>query len=141
MSAPVFAHPTYTANQLERYYNRISLPSRHRDLINTASPVGTGSNALLFLTALQKYHVTKIPFENLDLHYSFHHRSPVTPEDVFEKIVDRGAGRGGWCLQMNCLFGTVLRSLGYEMFTTAGRVNTAVDTINATATGSRYNAT
>ena len=143
MNPSPFSHPTYTSAQITAYFTRILLPRAfyeiYCDLYSGGRSIGSNSNALSFLTALQQHHITAIPFENLDLHYSFHHAAPVTPEDVFEKIVTRGTGRGGWCLQMNYLFGTVLRSLGYELFTTAGRVSTAVDTISASKGPARYN--
>lgn len=71
-----------------------------------------------------------IPYENLTLHYSAH--SNVLPSDtmldmqeVYKLIVEEGMGRGGLCIQMNGMFATVLRSLGFDVTTTAARINTA----------------
>jgi arylamine N-acetyltransferase len=43
------------------------------------------------------------------------------PDDLFYKLVERGFG--GYCMENTNLFGTVLRSLGYRLYTTAARVN------------------
>ncbi len=71
-----------------------------------------------------------IPYENLTLHYSPHRN--ITPSDVmldvqeiYSLIVQEGRGRGGQCMQMNGMFATVLRSLGFEVMSTGARTNTA----------------
>ena len=130
----ISSHLTYSPEQLQLYYDRISLPSHYRDLFSESTSIGSAFNAYSALTVLQKYHLAAIPFENLELHYSPHHHISVAPVDVFDKIVRRGvaAGRGGWCLEMNSLFGTVLRSLGFEVFATGARVSTAVQPVAAT---------
>jgi arylamine N-acetyltransferase len=87
-----------------------------------------------FLQQLQRYQLASVPWENLSKFYN-PRLSPVSAllgqDDVFDKIVGAGAngrldgrgGRGGGCLENNTLFGTVLRSLGYDIFSTAGRVH------------------
>ncbi|KAJ5472788.1 hypothetical protein N7530_006789 [Penicillium desertorum] len=52
-------------------------------------------------------------------------------ESVFEKIVDGNSDRGGYCMENNTLFGTVLRSLGYNTTSVGGRVNKAVQPMSA----------
>ena len=128
------SHPTYSPEQLQLYYDRISLPSHYRELLSETPSIGNTARAHSTLAVLQKYHLAAIPFENLELHYSPHHHISVAPGDVFDKIVRRGvaAGRGGWCLEMNSLFGTVLRSLGFTVFATGARVSTAVQPVAAT---------
>lgn len=53
------------------------------------------------------------------------------PSHLFEKIVERNAGRGGYCMENSCLLGTVLKSLGYDVVATGARVNEAVQPMAA----------
>lgn len=126
-----FQHPIYSQEQLERYYDRISLSKTYRNAISKGNVAKT-QDALSILTVLQKFQLAAIPFENLELNYSSHHIISIDPADVLEKIVERGAGRGGWCMELNCLFGTVLRSIGFDVYPTAGRVSTAVQPVAGT---------
>lgn len=66
---------------------------------------------LATLRRLHRRHMLAVPFENLDPVRGI----PVTadPSDAFGKIVERG--RGGWCFEMNGLFGEVLRSIGFRV--------------------------
>jgi len=61
-----------------------------------------------------------VPFENLSLHYSKLPGISLDTEDLFEKIVERR--RGGYCMEVNCFFATVLDTLGYEVVPTGARV-------------------
>ena len=63
------------------------------------------------LRRLHRRHMLAIPFENLDPVRGV----PVSadPSDAFAKIVERG--RGGWCFEMNGLFGEVLDSIGFAV--------------------------
>ena len=117
---------TYSLKQIERYYDRTSLPRRHRQphIITQSNSVGSGED-LDFLKTLIKYQLAAVPFENLELHYSTHHTISLDPEHLFPEIVDRNAGRGGYCMENNTFFGTVLRSLGYNVLTIGARVNEA----------------
>ena len=77
-----------------------------------------------------RHHMATIPYENLALHYSPQRNrlpSDVTldMQEVYSLIVEEGMGRGGQCIQMNGMFATVLRSLGFDVTTTAARINTA----------------
>ena len=51
-------------------------------------------------------------------------------------------GRGGHCLQMNGMFGIVLRSLGFDVMSTAARINIACQDIARSPNykGPSYNA-
>jgi arylamine N-acetyltransferase len=42
------------------------------------------------------------------------------PEDLFRKIVENG--RGGYCMEVSAFFGTVLRSLGFRLYSAGARV-------------------
>jgi N-hydroxyarylamine O-acetyltransferase len=63
------------------------------------------------LRALHRAHAMAIPYENFDVQL----RRPVTidPQAAFEKLVERK--RGGWCYEMNGVFGLVLDKLGFEI--------------------------
>jgi arylamine N-acetyltransferase len=102
----------YTPEQISQYLAHISFPS----------DIPT-SNTLTYLTELQKYHLAAVPFENLTLHYSRCRQLSLDPQDLFEKVVDRRMG--GYCMENNVFFATVLRSLGFTVFSTAGRVSFA----------------
>lgn len=110
---------TFSHEQITRYFDRIQLPPVHRHY-GISSLDATA--ALEYLTTLQKYHLAWIPFENLSLHYSTHHHICLHPDDLFRKIIADGHGRGGYCMENNALFGTLLCSLGFTLYPTGGRV-------------------
>lgn len=115
------ARPTYAADQLSRYFEHISLPKESQDLSHAPAELHHPDNALGFLTRLQRHQIATVPFENLQLHYSRDHTISLDPGFLFEKVVDRG--HGGYCMENNCFFGTVLRSLGFNVFSAGARVN------------------
>lgn len=63
------------------------------------------------LATLQECHLLKVPYENLEILA----RQPLSldPQDLFQKIVVRR--RGGYCFELNALFGWLLRELGYPV--------------------------
>ncbi|MDE2134179.1 MAG: arylamine N-acetyltransferase [Alphaproteobacteria bacterium] len=73
---------------------------------------------LATLTALHHAHLQAIPYENLDVQLG----RPVTIEraPIFDKMVARR--RGGWCYEMNGLFGWALAELGFRVTRSAGAV-------------------
>lgn len=124
--------PTYSAEQLEQYFDRISLPRKYRESPIAAKRESPDSEAsLAFLRILQKYHLAAVPFENLSLHYSTQRNIRTEPHALFDKIIKRNAGRGGYCMENNGLFGTVLRSLGYDVYSVGARVNEAAQPMAA----------
>ena len=64
------------------------------------------------LFALQKAHLEKIPYNNLEILYSNQVPS-LAVEAMFEKMIRRKLG--GYCFELNGLFADLLRSLGYEV--------------------------
>ncbi len=70
------------------------------------------------LQRLQRAHVQTIPYENLDVLAG----KPVSldPIDLFRKIIV--GRRGGYCFELNTLFGWLLRELGYDLEFRMGRV-------------------
>lgn len=73
------------------------------------------------LTALHRAHLLAIPYENLDIHLG--RRLTLDPEHIFQKLVDEQ--RGGWCYEMNGLFGRVIQSVGFHVRYVAGAVGRA----------------
>jgi N-hydroxyarylamine O-acetyltransferase len=73
---------------------------------------------LATLARIQRGHLEHIPYENLDVQL----RRPVTvdPRDAFAKLVT--AGRGGWCYEMNGLFGWALERVGFRVMRMTGAV-------------------
>ncbi|WNQ09050.1 arylamine N-acetyltransferase [Paenibacillus aurantius] len=63
------------------------------------------------LAALQEHHLLSVPYENLDILQG----TPLSLEidALYDKIVNRG--RGGYCFELNAMFGHLLRQLGYEV--------------------------
>jgi N-hydroxyarylamine O-acetyltransferase len=70
------------------------------------------------LIALHRAHLLAIAYENLDV--QFGRALTIAPAEAFEKIVTRG--RGGWCYEMNGLFGAVLEAIGFRVTRLAGAV-------------------
>ena len=77
-------------------------------------PLGT-------LRALHRAHLLAIPYENLDIHLG--RQITLDPEATFTKLVDER--RGGWCFEMNGLFGRVLETLGFDIRYLSGAVGRA----------------
>ncbi len=86
------------SQQLDRYFARIGYR-------------GPRDASLGTLCALHRAHLLAIPFENLDVHLGI----PITldPEAMFTKLVDER--RGGWCFEMNGVFGRVLETIGFDV--------------------------
>lgn len=89
-------------------------------------PLGT-------LSRIQLWQLVAVPFGNLVLHYSQHHTISLDPETLFIKLVERRLG--GYCMENNAFFATVLLSLGYELYTTGARVSYALDASSKDAQG------
>jgi N-hydroxyarylamine O-acetyltransferase len=70
------------------------------------------------LRQIQRAHLTHIPYENLDVQLGRH--VTLDPEDAFAKLVT--GGRGGWCYEMNGLFGRMLEAIGFRVTVMTGAV-------------------
>ena len=68
------------------------------------------------LAALHRAHVRSVPFEDYDIHAG----TPISLRlpDLYDKVVRRR--RGGYCYELNGLFGALLRELGFEVTLVAG---------------------
>ncbi|WP_146345897.1 arylamine N-acetyltransferase family protein [Phaeobacter marinintestinus] len=70
------------------------------------------------LRALQVAQLRAIPFESVDPYLGL--IPDLTPQAIFDKTVhDR---RGGYCFELNTLFGAALQALGFETIQRLGRV-------------------
>ena len=70
------------------------------------------------LTALQQAHMLTVPFENLDIVAG--HGIDLDPGHLFGKIVRRR--RGGYCYELNGLYGLLLDALGFIRRPVSARV-------------------
>nr|WP_303649851.1 arylamine N-acetyltransferase [Desulfobotulus pelophilus] len=70
------------------------------------------------LRKLHVAHLLTVPFENLSIHWG----EPIVLDDeaLFEKVVMRR--RGGFCYELNGLFASLLRALGFDVVMLAARV-------------------
>jgi arylamine N-acetyltransferase len=116
----------YSGAQLHDYFQRLGLPQQYLDspLLSDRTYAATTEHGLPFLQALTMYHTCRVPFENLELHYSAQKTITLDVADLYTKIVTKR--RGGRCMENNTFFGTVLRSLGYEVRNCGGRVSRAM---------------
>lgn len=80
---------------LERYFRRIGYS-------------GAAGADIASITEIMRCQLFSVPFENLDVQVG--KIVSLVPEDIFEKIVERG--RGGYCYEVNGLFAMALQSLG-----------------------------
>lgn len=118
--------PVYTDEQLHQYYTYIEFPESDRCTKETLQSQDPDAQ-LTFLAKLVRYQLCKIPFENLDLHYSTVKGISLDTDFLFNKVVERNVGRGGYCMQNNGFFATVLRSLGFAVMTAGARVARSLD--------------
>lgn len=97
--------PGEAAMDVQAYFDRIGFRGQARPDLAT-------------LRELHRRHLWSIPYENFDVLL----KQPMTiaPAAAFDKIVDRG--RGGWCYEMNGLFGSALEAAGFKVTRMAGAV-------------------
>jgi N-hydroxyarylamine O-acetyltransferase len=83
---------------LNAYFNRIGFD-------------GIARPDLATLTALHRAHQLAVPFENLDVQLG----RPIGLDvaGAYEKIVERR--RGGWCYELNGVFGWALEKIGFDV--------------------------
>lgn len=63
------------------------------------------------LRSIHRAHVTAIPFEALDVQLG--EVPSLELNAIFDKLVERR--RGGWCYEMNGLFGAALEAIGFDV--------------------------
>ena len=67
---------------------------------------------LATLGALSKRHLLSIPYENIDV--ALGRRLTTDPAAAYARIVGQGQ-RGGWCYEMNGVFGLALAAIGFRV--------------------------
>lgn len=122
-------HSLYNNAQMLDYFKRIGLPREQMNspLLLDQAHAKRREHALPFLQSLMRHHISAVPFENLELHYSTRKVITLKPQQLFHKFVIQK--RGGRCMENNSFFGTALRSLGYEVRNCGGRVARAMSPV------------
>ena len=72
---------------------------------------GSLDGSVATLAKLQELHLKTVPYENLDILVG--RPLSLEMEDLFDKIVHQH--RGGYCFELNALFGWLLSELGYPV--------------------------
>lgn len=100
--------------QVEQYFAHIGLPMRDLLMRNAQSDLET-------LSIIQAHHLSRIPYENLELHYSKAPQISLDVTDIYRKFVV--VGRGGYCMEHNLFLCHVLRFLGFQVHLTGARLH------------------
>jgi len=74
--------------------------------------------SLPFLTKLQRRHLLRVPFENLDIFWG--NPIPLDVPRAFRKVME--LRRGGFCYELNALFASLLQTLGFQVSLLSARV-------------------
>jgi N-hydroxyarylamine O-acetyltransferase len=85
--------------ELEAYLERVGFEGEPRPDLAT-------------LAVLSKRHLLSIPYENIDVVLG--RRVTTDPAAAYARIVGQGQ-RGGWCYEMNGLFGLALAAIGFRV--------------------------
>ena len=129
---PLAERPTFSTDQLNQYLTHLhrTLPSTSSRLTLQNLRTQIEASPLKAISTLMRLHLSSIPWGNLSLHYSTHHTISITPPShVFNKLITRN--HGGYCMEQNLLFATILRSLGYAVYLTGARISNALDLTGA----------
>jgi arylamine N-acetyltransferase len=73
-----------------------------------------------YLNELIRAQLRSVPYENLSIHYSVTHSLSLDIPTLYSKIVVNG--HGGYCMELNTLFGALLTALNFDVRQRAGRV-------------------
>jgi len=79
---------------------------------------GPATVSLDCLFELQRAHMLNVPFENLDVYMG--RPLKLDPENLFDKIVHKR--RGGYCFELNTLYGAALREIGFDVTPILARI-------------------
>src|SRR5450755_2518048 len=93
------------APQVRAYLQRLGLERAERP-------------SLPFLTKLQRRHLLRVPFENLDIFWG--NPIPLDVQRAFYKVME--LRRGGFCYELNALFAALLQTLGFQVSLLSARV-------------------
>ncbi|KAF2673431.1 arylamine N-acetyltransferase 1 [Microthyrium microscopicum] len=114
-------HTKFSVKEIDQYFSRLQVTPGSKESIYDINEISP-KKSVEYLEFLQRQHLAYIPFENLSLHYSRWRQISLHPEDLSKKIV-QSPGRGGYCMELNALFATLLRSLGYKLRTCGARTH------------------
>ncbi|KIX99798.1 uncharacterized protein Z520_04434 [Fonsecaea multimorphosa CBS 102226] len=121
-ASPSASRPTYSRDQLATYVSKWIAPSKDYTLETLEAEIE--ADPLAALSTLQLRQMAFNPWGNIALHYSWHRVLSLDHEALYHKLVERGLG--GYCMENNAFFSTVLRSLGYRLYVTGARVSLAL---------------
>jgi N-hydroxyarylamine O-acetyltransferase len=96
---PAPNHGEGTIVELRAYLDRVGFEGEPRPDLAT-------------LSALSKRHLLSIPYENIDVQLG--RRLTTDPAAAYARIVGQGR-RGGWCYEMNGVFGLALAAIGFRV--------------------------
>jgi len=104
-------------------------PERYRSRIGLSFERASGTD-LSTLDRLQSAHVTAVPFETLSITghpYGDRNGEGVVLElpALYAKVIERE--RGGFCFELNGLFGWLLSELGFDVTRLAGRMVSSIE--------------
>lgn len=102
----------YSQEQIAHYLDYIEFPESLRS--------STTPKDLTFLTSLHKHQISRIPYDNLSLHYSKTHQNSLDPQDLYEKFTHNG--RGGYCMETAVFFRHILKALGFRTYIAGARI-------------------
>ena len=71
------------------------------------------------LFKLQRKHLLNVPFENLDIHYN--RKIKLSVPAIYQKIINEK--RGGFCYELNGLFHSLLKQIGFDAKLISARVH------------------
>lgn len=94
---PPASAPTLAPEQVAAYLERLGVERPARPTLSA-------------LRTLHRAHVERVPYETLDVQLA--RPTTVDPLDSVERVL---SGRGGYCVQLNGAFSTLLASLGYDV--------------------------
>lgn len=100
---------SYTEEQIDRYLHHVNYPREKH-----------ASDRFQLLKELQAHQLARVPFESLTLHYTKHRLISIDLEDLFDKVVVQG--KGGYCMELNALFGAVLKGLGFIVVSVGAKI-------------------
>ncbi|KAL0929906.1 arylamine n-acetyltransferase 1 [Colletotrichum truncatum] len=107
----------YSSDQLSHFLDYIEVPERYRHV--TPSPQ--------LLNVLHVHTISKLPYENLSLHYNPSHEIDLEPQSLFRKMVTNNRGRGGFCMEIAILYNHILRAMGFEAYTAGVRTRRRIE--------------
>ena len=105
---------TLNVSHVDEYFAHIELPLGFRRDQNPKFDLN-------FLAAIQAHHISRIPYENVALHYSHEPSISLNVLHIYNKLVKNG--RGGYCMENNILLYHILRTLGFQVYLTGARLH------------------